>query len=62
MGIGNAEFPSFRVEFPWEWEPNHLTNGNGTEMGIAQMGIGTLIINLFPFSHNFFSNICICLR
>ena len=43
------------VGFPKEWEPNYLewTNRNGTGMGIAQMGMGTLINNVFPFSHTF---------
>ena len=31
-------------------------------MGIAQMGMGTLIINVFLFSHNFLSKIYIRLR
>ena len=32
------------------------------EMGIAQMGIGTLIINVFPFSLYLPFKICISLR
>ena len=40
-------------EFPWNWNQIASTNGNAMEMGIAQMVMGTLITNLFPFSHNF---------
>ena len=47
------------VGFPRGWETNAQTNGNKTEMGIAQVGMRTLIISVFPFSHNFPSEICI---
>ena len=59
MGIENARYPSL----PWDSRGNGnqiaQTNGNGTGMGIAQMGMGTLVINVFPFSHNFPFQICI---
>ena len=35
------------------------TNGNGAEVGINQICMGTFIINVFPFSHNVPSKICI---
>ena len=48
------------VGFPWKWESNHVNyNGNRTGMGIAQMGMETLIINVFTFSHNLSSKIFI---
>ena len=57
MGMRNVGFPSL----PWD------SHGKGTklfklmgmerEMGIAQMGMGTLIINVFPFSDNFLCKI-----
>ena len=58
-GNGNAGFPSL----PWDSHGNGnqiaYTNGNEMGMGIAQMGMGTLLINVFPFRHNFPSKICI---
>ena len=56
----NAGFPFL----PWDFHENGnqiaKTNGNGREIGIAQMGIGTFIINVFPpLTHNFPFKICI---
>ena len=42
---------------PWDSHGNGnqiaCTNGNGKGMGMAQIRMGTLITNVFSFSHNF---------
>ena len=57
------EMRDSHFDLPWDSYGNGnqiaSTNGNGKGMGIAQMGMGTLIINVLPFSPNFPSEICI---
>ena len=59
FGMENAGFQSL----PWDSHGagNQITLINRNGIGIAQMGMGTgtLIINEFPFNHNFPSKICI---
>ena len=56
MGMGNAGFPSLSWDSHGNGNQIAQTNGNGNEtgMGIAQMVMGTFIINVFPFSHILF--------
>ena len=52
-GMGNVGFSSL----PWDSHGNENqiaeTNRNGTGIGIAQMGMGTLIFRVIPLSNNF---------
>ena len=48
MGMENAGLPSFPWDSLWNGKQIACTNENETGMGIAQMRMGTLIINVFP--------------
>ena len=59
MEIGHAGFPTLPRDSHENENQFVKTKGNRTGMVITQMGMGTLIINMFPFSHKFPSKICI---
>ena len=59
IGMGNAGFPSLLWDSHGNGNQIAYTNGNRTGMVLAQMIMGALIINVFPFSHNFPSKISI---
>ena len=46
MGMGNAGFPSLPRDS--HGNGNQIAQTNGKGMGIPQIGMGTLIINVFP--------------